>query len=225
MGLGLAIGLEHAFESDHVAAVATQMSKRKKGSGPLRSLTKSSLLGVLWGAGHTTTLVLVGLLVYGLAVKIQEGVFSSLELGVGIMLVFLGITTVLGKGWWKRHRHPHKHTDGTIHFDEHRHNDPEHRHGHKSYIIGLVHGLAGSGSLVALTATTFDDTVSVLSFVFVFGMGSIIGMVLVTSLMGLPFVVATKRKSSLQRWFRYVAGGASIAIGIGIIYSKDIFVV
>jgi sulfite exporter TauE/SafE len=227
MGLGLAVGLEHAFEADHIAAVSTQVSKsrlvKKSAKQVLQeSITKSSLLGVFWGAGHTTTLVLMGLLVYALAITIQDQIFSGLEFVVGLMLVFLGITTILNRKIIKfRHRHPHQHGDGTVHLDAHEHNDVDHKHGHKSYIIGLVHGLAGSGSLVVLTAATLSNVGLVLGFILIFGLGSIIGMALVGSLMGIPFAFAA-RVATMQKVFRYVAGGFSLLIGLNIIYQIGI---
>ena len=227
MGLGLAIGLEHAFEPDHVAAVSTQVSKNKIAKKSSRqiikeSITKSSLLGAVWGAGHTTTLVLIGMLVYVMTVTIQEQVFQGLEFVVGLMLVFLGITTMLNKKIFRfRHKHPHEHKDGTIHFDEHNHNDSDHSHGHKSYVIGLIHGLAGSGSLVVLTAATLDNVGAVLGFILVFGIGSIVGMAIVGGLMGLPLVFVN-RISTIQRAFRLAAGGFSLLIGANIMYEIGI---
>lgn len=223
MGLGLAIGLEHAFEPDHVAAVSTQVSRGKFAQKSTRQVIKngtisSSILGAFWGAGHTTTLVLMGLLVYALAVKIQESVFSSLEFVVGIMLVFLAITTILNKKLIRlKHKHPHQHEDGTIHFDHHDHNDDAHKHGHRSYLIGCVHGLAGSGSLVVLTAATLNNVSMILEFILIFGIGSIIGMALISGLLGLPFVLCIKT-SKVNKVFRYVAGAFSLAIGANIIY-------
>lgn len=227
LGLGLAIGLEHAFEPDHVAAVSTQVSKNtfaKKSTKQLikESVTRSSLLGVFWGAGHTTTLVFMGLVVYALAITIQEQVFSGLEFVVGMMLVFLGITTILNKKTFKfKHKHPHKHKDGTIHFDEHEHADADHKHGHKSYVIGLIHGLAGSGSLVVLITATLDNVSMVIGFILIFGIGSIIGMSLVGGLMGLPLVLANK-VTTIQKIFRFVAGVLSLLIGGNIIYNIGI---
>ena len=223
MGLGLVIGLEHAFEPDHVAAVSTQVSRGRFAQKSTKQVIKSgtirsSILGAFWGAGHTTTLVLMGLLVYALAVKIQENVFSSLEFVVGIMLVFLAITTILNKKLIRlKHRHPHQHEDGTIHFHHHDHNDDSHKHGHKSYWIGCVHGLAGSGSLVVLTAATLNNVGMVLGFILIFGIGSIIGMALISGLLGLPFALSTKI-SKVNRVFRYVAGAFSLVIGANIIY-------
>lgn len=222
MGIGFTVGFQHAFEPDHISAVSTQISKSKLSKKTTiqllrESFTKSSLLGVLWGAGHTTMLVLVGLLVYVLAVTIQEQVFDSLEFAVGIMLVFLGITTILDKKIQFRHRHPHKHKDGSIHFDEHYHDDSNHFHSHKSYLIGLIHGLAGSGSLVVLTAPALDNMGMVLGFIIIFGIGSMIGMAVVGSLMGIPLVFGSKIRL-IQKSFRYVAGMFSFVIGLNIMY-------
>jgi len=222
MGLGLAVGIQHAFEPDHVAAVSTQISKSKfakKSTKQLikESLTKSSLLGMFWGAGHTTTLVLIGFLVYALAITIQDQIFSGLEFAVGMMLVFLGITTILNKKIRFKHKHPHQHKDGSLHLDEHNHNDLDHNHTHRSYFIGLIHGLAGSGSLVVLTAATLDNVGMVLGFIVIFGIGSMIGMALVGSMMGIPLVFGNRVKI-IQKSFRYVAGVFSLIIGLNIMY-------
>jgi len=221
MGLGLVVGIQHAFEPDHISAVSTQISKSKltkKSTKQLitQSITKSSILGVIWGAGHTTTLVLIGFLVYALAITIQDQIFSGFEFAVGIMLVFLGISTILNK------KIQFKHTSTstqrwTIHLDEHNHDDSNHKHSHKSYLIGLVHGLAGSGSLVVLTAITFDNVGIMLGFIVIFGVGSMIGMALVGSLMGIPLAFGT-RFTSIQKTFRYVTGMFSLVIGFNIMY-------
>lgn len=224
IGLGFAVGLGHSFEPDHVAAVSTQISKIKsqktKAKDILKNtLTKTTILGALWGAGHTTTLVMVGFLAYVLAIKIQPQIFVTLELGVGMMLVFLGITAILNRNKFfkTKHRHPHQHKDGTIHFEEHDHNDSKHYHGHKSYLIGLVHGLAGSGSLVVLTATILESPVLILGFILVFGIGSIVGMSVVSGIMGLP-IAFISRTNTIHKIFRFVAGSFSFAIGVNIIY-------
>jgi len=222
MGLGLVVGIQHAFEPDHMAAVSTQILKSKltkKSTKQLikQSITKSSILGIVWGAGHTTTLVLIGFLVYVLAITIQDQIFSGLEFTVGIMLVFLGISTIFNKKIQFKHKHPHQHKDGTLHLDEHNHDDSDHKHSHKSYLIGLIHGLAGSGSLVVLTAITFDNVGIMLGFIVIFGVGSMIGMALVGSLMGIPLVFGT-RFTSIQKIFRYVTGIFSLVIGFNIMY-------
>ena len=226
MGLGLAIGIQHAFEADHITAVSTQILKSKlvkKSTKQLlrESVTKSSILGAVWGAGHTTTLVLMGFLAYALAITIHDYIFSGFEFVVGIMLVFLGITSILDKKIQFRHKHPHQHKDGTIHLDEHNHDDSNHRHTHKSYLIGLVHGLAGSGSLVVLTAFTFDSVEMMLGFIVIFGIGSMISMALIGSLIGIPLVFGN-RITSIQKIFRYVAGTLGVIIGFNIMYQIGI---
>jgi hypothetical protein len=222
LGLGLVVGIQHAFEPDHVAAVSTQISKSKLKKISTKqliqeSITKSSILGVAWGAGHTTTLVLIGFLVYVLAISIQNQIFSGFEFVVGLMLVFLGITTILNKKIQLKHKHPHQHKDGTIHLEEHNHSDTNHKHSHKSYIIGLIHGLAGSGSLVVLTAITFDNVGLMLGFIVIFGVGSIIGMTFVGSLIGLPLAFGN-RTELIRKIFRYIAGTLSLVIGFNIMY-------
>ncbi|EIJ66873.1 hypothetical protein BD31_I1555 [Candidatus Nitrosopumilus salaria BD31] len=222
MGLGFLVGIQHAFEPDHISAVSTQILKSKFDKKPIKqlikqSVTKSSILGAVWGAGHTTTLVLIGFLVYAFAITIHDHIFSGFEFVVGIMLVFLGITTIINKKIQFKHKHPHQHKDGTIHLDEHNHDDSNHRHAHKSYMIGLVHGLAGSGSIVVLSAIALEDMGMVFVFIIIFGVGSMVGMVLVGSLMGVPFAFAN-RITPMQKIFKYTAGIFSLAIGINIMY-------
>jgi len=222
MGLGFLVGIQHAFEPDHVSAISTQILKSKFDKKPIKqlikeSITKSSILGAVWGAGHTTTLVLIGFLIYGLAITIHDHIFSSFEFAVGIMLVFLGITTIINKKIQFKHKHPHQHKDGTIHLDEHNHDDSNHRHTHRSYLIGLVHGLAGSGSIVVFSAVALDDVGMILEFIVIFGVGSVIGMALVGSLLGIPLAFGN-RIGLIQKVFRYVTGTLSLVIGFNIMY-------
>ncbi len=212
--LGLAIGLQHAFEPDHVAALSTQLSKQKQGSQTFKQIVKegsfkSSILGVFWGAGHTTSLVIMGLLMFVLAINIPANVFLGLEFLVGIMLVYLAFTMFSNKKIFQiLHIHPHEHNG-------------EHKHSHKSYLIGCIHGLAGSGALVVLTASTLGNIETVLSFILIFGFGSLLGMVLVSNLIGLPFAF-TNKIGSANKIFKYVAGGASLLIGANIVYEIGI---
>lgn len=222
MGLGLMVGIEHAFEPDHLSAVGTQLfQKKSKKNGTKNKLKtafrKSSLVGVFWGAGHTTTLVTIGFLTYYFAITLQSEIFEDLELLVGAMLIFLGITTVWKKKFKIQHRHPHHHSDGNLHFDAHEHSNPDHRHGHKSYLIGLIHGLAGSGSLIVLATATFDNMEMALAFTLLFGLGSIAGMILVSGLIGLP-ILLTNRISLVNRFFRYGTAVISFVIGTAIIF-------
>ena len=224
--LGLAVGLQHAFEPDHIAAVTTQIAKRKQKTQQVKQLLKegtfkSSILGALWGAGHTTTLVLIGLLLFIFSINIPSNVFMGFEFIVGLMLVFLAITTFSNKKLFKlKHSHPHIHSNGTLHTHPHEH-DGEHTHTHKSYLIGCIHGLAGSGSLVVLMVSTLGDIETVLSFILIFGIGSIIGMTIISGLIGLPFALTTKFGMA-SKALKYIACTASFLIGASIIYEIGI---
>lgn len=221
---GFVIGLSHAFEPDHVAAVATQAttSKQSRSLPVFRRLGlgafKGSMLGALWGAGHTSTLLFVSLLIFVFSLSIPSAIFSNLELVVGLMLVFLGISVYVNKKLFrKNHAHPHVHADGTVHTHEHNH-DKVHHHGHRSYIIGCIHGLAGSGSLVILALSTLSDIQIILSFVLVFGVGSILGMMIVSGAIGLPFAVFT-HSERIHKTLRFVVGAISMGIGFDILYN------
>jgi high-affinity nickel permease len=224
MGLGLSIGLQHAFEPDHISAVSTQISGKRQTQSTKQLIksgtARSSMLGALWGAGHTTTLVLMGLVAYVLAVKIEQNVFSGFELIVGIMLMFLATTTILNKRII-RHKHPHQHQDGSIHYDTHDHADTDHTHKHKSYLIGCIHGLAGSGSLVVLSASALSSVGATLWFILIFGIGSIIGMTLISGVMGVPFALSNKT-AKINKIIRYSTGTLSLLIGANIVYQITI---
>ena len=220
---GFLIGLSHAFEPDHIVAVATQNSKslQKNSSSIFRQISsgaiKSSILGALWGAGHTSALVLVSLLIFVFSMSIPNQMFGNFEFGVGIMLVILGLSTYFNRRLFgEKHIHTHAH-DGIIHTHPHIH-DKTHGHGHKSYIIGCIHGLAGSGSLVVLALSTLHDLQTILSFVLVFGIGSIIGMIMISSVIGLPFSL-TFYSERINKILRYSVGSISIVIGIDILYN------
>ncbi len=220
--LGLAIGLQHAFEPDHVAAVTTQVARQKNKSQSIKKLIregtfKSSIIGAFWGAGHTTTLIMVGLAVYLLSINIPDVFFTGSEFIVGVMLVFLAFTTISKKRLFKiKHMHSHTHKDGTVHIHPHQHNG-EHKHGHKSYLIGCIHGLAGSGALLVVIAGTLSNIQDVLSFILIFGVGSVIGMTLMSSLIGIPFALSSKA-FSMEKTLRYIVGSVSFLIGVSIIY-------
>ena len=220
---GFVIGLFHAFEPDHVVAVATQNSKSTQKSSlsffkQIRSgAIKSSILGALWGAGHTSSLVIVSLLIFVFSMNIPNEMFSNFEFGVGVMLVILGVFTYLNRRLvGEKHIHTHTHDD-VIHTHSHAH-DKVHSHGHKSYIIGCIHGLAGSGSLVVLALSTLHDLQTILSFILVFGIGSIVGMMLVSSAIGLPFSLSIYSER-INKILRYLVGSISIIIGIDILYN------
>ncbi|NOQ44502.1 MAG: high frequency lysogenization protein HflD [Nitrosopumilus sp.] len=219
---GLMIGLVHAFEPDHLSSVSTQLLKNsnnpsdsKKSS--LKSLTiVSSLRGMFWGMGHTSSIILIGLLIAGLSLNIPENFFISAEVLVGFMLIVLGIFTFANKSVFKqKHVHPHTHPNGISHTHSHIHS-VDHKHGHKSYLIGCIHGIAGSGALVALVASTMNGFDMMIYFLILFGIGSIIGMTVASGVMGLPLILLSKISSS-TKYLRYIISGVTFIIGLNIV--------
>jgi hypothetical protein len=217
---GLVTGLRHSIEADHVAAVLSVVASNHK------DIKHASMLGAIWGLGHTISLFIAGLVVLLLAVNIDESVSSRLEFGVGIMLLFLGITTFTGwsigkffKGLLHQkssHKHIHYHDGNVVHSHDHVH-DTGHNHGHKSLLVGMVHGMAGSGALLLVVLSTIHSIPLGLAYIAIFGIGSILGMAGTSTLMGIPFVkLANSAKVSLL--LRYVAAITTLAIGAGLIY-------
>ncbi len=222
--LGLIAGLRHSMEADHIAAVSTIMAASER----QKTLRRAPLLGAFWGLGHTASLFGAGLVVLLLAVSIPQKVSSTLEFGVGVMLVFLGVTALTGfntgkfvRGMFSRHIHDHVHVHEdtkVVHSHEHGHHD--HRHGHKSLIVGMVHGMAGSGALMLIVLSTINSVPLGLAYIAIFGAGSIASMAAMSTLIGLPFARARHYKLSLV--LRNVAAVITLAIGAGLIYELGV---
>lgn len=210
LGLGFALGLKHALDADHVVAVSTIVSQTK-------SLKKSSLFGAIWGAGHTTTLLIVGLILLGLKLTIPKWIALSFEFLVGIVLVLLGLNVI-----WKlisEKLHYHKHTHASVeHTHVHSHKTSSmHDHFHKSFAVGMVHGLAGSATLMLLVLGSVTSLVEGVLYILVFGIGSIFGMLVVSTIIGLPFMLTT-RFEAVHNSVKIVAGSFSILLGFTIMY-------
>ena len=213
LGLGLLLGLKHAFDSDHLIAVSTIVTRE-------RSAWRSLWIGLFWGIGHTFTLLMVGLIVLGLKKQIPPPVGLSLECLVGLVLIGLGLTT-LYDCWRKRvHAHSHVHA-GAPHLHFHMHEDsPAHQHPHPvrlgfiPLLVGMVHGLAGSAALMLLVLATIPSPALGLMYIVIFGGGSIVSMGLVSLLMGLFFSLATDRLHDLEHGVRLAIGTLSTAFGV-----------
>src|SRR5262245_8632433 len=213
LGLGLLLGLRHALDADHVAAVATLVSRE-------RGVVRASLLGAFWGAGHTTALLAAGAAVIAFRFTIAPAVESALERGVGLLLVLLGGHVLLRTvGALVVHGHEHTH-DGFAHRHVHVHlGAAEDGHTHlirfagRPFLVGLLHGLAGSAALMLLVLGTIASPVGAFAYILVFGLGSTAGMLLLSGLVGLPFAVAAGRTAHLATALQLMAGGASAALG------------
>lgn len=222
MGLGFLMGIKHAIEPDHVIAVSTIASRSK-------SLWRSSLAGAFWGIGHTATLLVVGFFLFFFKSEISDKWSMSLEFLVGIMLVVLGVSSF---STFKTRIHTHSHSHGEkkhTHFhmrEDHSHEHPHHESNRnlsygKSVLIGFVHGLAGSAAMALLTMSTVDTIWQGMLYIAVFGAGTILGMLLFTTAIGIPFVL-TSRQFKLNRALTAFTGGLSAVYGVYYMYNLGV---
>ncbi len=211
--LGLLLGMKHALDADHIVAVTTIVSRS-------RSILHSLRVGLTWGIGHTLTLFVVGFGVLVLKLGIPDRLSLSMEFAVGLLLVVLGVPLLWRLMVSKAHTHPHQHA-GKSHLHAHSHSyTPNHDHSHvrRSLLMGMLHGLAGSGALTLLALSTMSSVVQGLFFLLVFGVGSILGMLVFSGLISLPFRITTMFSLRLNLWFQGVAGCISIVLGILIMW-------
>ena len=223
LGLGLVFGLKHATEVDHVVAVTTLVSEH-------RSLWRSALVGGLWGAGHTVSIVVVGVLVLVFRVTIPLPVTKWLEFGVALMIVSLGVLAMTRVLRRRSDVHLHRHShDGQSHVHIHFHErgtehansalTPAHSHaisrvGLKPLLVGAMHGLAGSAALTLLVLTQIQPVWLALLYLALFGIGSTVGMMLMSGLIGLPFTFSNRRLTKVNYGLQTVAGCLSIVFGL-----------
>lgn len=227
--VGLAFGLKHAIEVDHVVAVSTIVSEH-------RSLLRSAVVGALWGLGHTASLIAVGVVVLVLRVAIPEWVASWLEFGVALMIIGLGAGALVRALRTRRDFHLHRHQhDGVshvhVHFHDHQteHGTPVVAHSHavsivgiKPFLVGAMHGLAGSAALMLLVLAQTRSLIAGLVYLGVFGLGSILGMIIMSGLVGLPFVLTSRRLSGLHYSLQTLAGVLSIVFGLWYAYTTGL---
>ncbi|MHC0038507.1 urease accessory protein UreH domain-containing protein [Pseudoneobacillus sp. C159] len=203
LALGFILGIKHAIEPDHVIAVSTIASQSKK-------LWNASLAGIFWGIGHTLTLFIIGLILIFLKNEITSTWSMSLEFLVGIMLVYLGIVSI---------RSYRKHHTEEEHQDHHR--GVIKQTFLKSLLIGFIHGLAGSAAMVLLTMSTVSTIWEGALYILIFGLGTVTGMLLFTTIIGLPFVLSTK-KAKMNQSLKLVAGVISTGFGVYYMYNLGV---
>ncbi len=217
LSLGFLLGLQHALEADHVAAVASIVSGGRGASRIIRH-------GALWGLGHALSLTAFGGLVVLLSGQVPADLAGGLEFLVGAMLVALG-AMALYRVWRERiHFHFHRHHGGVRHFHAHSHRAASlpherdsHDHEHekslsrRSLMVGVMHGLAGSAALIAFTMA--DQAWQGFSVVILFALGSLLGMTLLSAVIAMPLVFTSRAMTGVNRWMQVVIGVGSIAIG------------
>lgn len=220
LGLGFALGIKHALDADHLAAVSTLVSERK-------NLFASSIVGALWGVGHTIALVAAGIGVMLLHIEIGRRTAQALELGVALMLILLGANALwrLARGG-HLHVHAHEH-GGKVHLHPHVHDEaaqlaPNSHHSFgltaRPVLVGMMHGLAGSAAVMLLVLSTIRSKLLGFAYIAVFGVGSIGGMLMMSALVGVPFHLTAVRFVRAHIAVRALAGIVSLACGLLMAY-------
>jgi hypothetical protein len=189
VGLGLLLGVRHALDPDHVIAVGT-ISVRTP------SLRRSVGIGALWGLGHTLTILLLGgaMIIPRVAISPRAGL--AMEFAVALMLMTLGILNLLNA------RHPEPAAPSPI----------------RPFIIGMVHGTAGSAAIALLILAAIDRPVTGMLYLVLFGAGTIAGMIAVTGLMTIPITMIADGTLG-WRWLTAASGLVSLAFGVLMVHA------
>ncbi|MEK7315167.1 MAG: hypothetical protein AAB011_03225 [Candidatus Eisenbacteria bacterium] len=185
--LGFALGIRHALDPDHLAAMGTIVARAK-------SPGRAAFLGSIWGMGHSTSLLVASAVIIGLRIPLSAAVAHGLELAVAAMLIVLGVQSLL-----------RPFPDSMVS------SGPRRR---RPYLIGLVHGLAGSGGLALVVLPTLPDRLSAFIYVLLFGLGSIGGMALWSATLAVPLGRLARSSSPLRRWVPAISGIVSVGCGI-----------
>ncbi len=199
--LGFLLGMRHATDADHVAAVSTIVSRT-------RSLRAALPIGLLWGIGHTLTILAIGgaIILFGVAIPPRVGL--GMEMTVAVMLILLGTTSILGVLRRKRQAHDPPATDGS--------------HPMRPLVVGVVHGVAGSAAAALLVLGVIRDPWSAIGYLLVFGTGTIAGMVLITTAFAVPVAIAAARFDRVHRALGVATGLASVALGLALVHEIGI---
>jgi hypothetical protein len=199
LGLGLLMGMQHATEADHLAAVATLVGRE-------RSLRRGLRHGVAWGVGHTAMLLCVAGGVGLLGWVISPQLAGRFEQIVGVMLVALGLNLAwrVARERARERVHVHVHVQG-------------HGHAHafplRTVLVGMVHGLAGSAALALLVSQTMPSPLLSLAYISLFGIGSIAGMALLSGVLVLPMGLVAQRMGAIHRALNLAVAAFSIVLG------------
>ncbi|SFS07045.1 high-affinity nickel-transport protein [Granulicella pectinivorans] len=198
VGLGLVLGMRHSTDPDHVVAVSTIVARE-------RSVPRGALIGVLWGLGHTITIVAVGAAIILFKLVIPPRLGLSMELAVAAMLILLGVLNLTGVLSRITHHftpEPTKPTLGLFHIL-------------RPLFIGLVHGLAGSAAVALLVLSMIPSPTWAVAYLAVFGLGTVLGMMLMTTAMAIPIALTGR---GATRTLTVVSGLASICFGLFLVY-------
>jgi len=223
IGLGLILGMRHSTDADHVVAISTIVSKQ-------RSIRNAALIGSVWGLGHTITIFAVGALIILFGVEIPPRLGLSMEFCVALMLVLLGILNLTGvMQRITTYFTPRKSmltaesaAKGQSNVESTAVAGRFARFGLYQWVrplvIGLVHGLAGSAAVALLVLSTIHNPVWATIYLLIFGAGTMVGMMVMTSAIAVPLAYAGDRFSRLGRYFGVASGMASLCFGSFLVY-------
>ena len=218
LSFGFLLGLQHALEADHVAAVSSIAARRSE----IGDIVKH---GLTWGLGHTLTLFAFTGFALLLGQVIPVGFSRWIETAVGFMLVALG-AHVLWRLWRDRvHFHGHSHRDGKAHFHAHSHAGETVPHDRKSHVhthrfrwrtllVGLMHGMAGSAALLVLAVAKAPTPVAGLAYILLFGVGSMLGMATLSALIAVPIALSARGLTLANHTLQGAVGLITIAVGL-----------
>jgi cytochrome c biogenesis protein CcdA len=226
LSLGFLLGMQHALEADHIAAVSSIAARRSD----VADIVKH---GLTWGLGHTLTLFIFAGCAILLGHAIPNTIARPIESAVGVMLIGLG-THVLWRLWRDRvHFHSHRHGDGTRHIHLHSHAGESvshassaHAHAHvhvdrfrwRTLLVGLMHGMAGSAALLVLAVSQAASPATAVAYVLLFGLGSMLGMGALSAVIAVPLAVSARWLTWANRGLQGAVGVVTIAVGVGTIW-------
>ncbi len=218
--LGFLIGMQHALEADHLAAVSSIASEEKC----VRRIIQH---GVAWGIGHSITLLGFAGAAILLRGSISDWLATGLEFVVGVMLVLLGSRVIYRLARDKVHIHVHRHADDTVHLHAHSHkgertsDHPEFdEHEHKDGVplvtmcVGLTHGMAGSAALLILAMSSANSPILGILYVAIFGAGSILGMTALSAVISVPITFSARLMSGMHRVLQALVGIGASTLGL-----------
>lgn len=217
--IGLLLGMKHATEADHLAAVATLATRQS-------SLVQTLRQGVAWGIGHTLTLMLFAGAVFAVGQVVSPTLEKALETAVGVMLVVLGVDVLRRLIRDRIHFHVHRHASANEHVHAHSHRgegshaDSPHRHQHakrwpvRALAVGVMHGLAGSAALVVLSMQGSTSVALDIGYIAVFGIGSIAGMALLSVVIAVPLKLSAGYLTRVHFAMTALVGIFSCALGV-----------
>jgi high-affinity nickel permease len=216
LGVGFLLGLRHALDADHLAAVSTVLAERP-------SWVASGAVGLWWGIGHTITLMMVGAVVLALGLRIPQNFEVLAESGVAVLLLVLGGTLGMKVYRERWHVHSHRH-DGEEHVHFHSHQVQQgHRHRHwmtssiRPLCIGMAHGLAGSAAVMLMILSATERMAQGLFSIGMFGAGSIVGMMTIGVTISLPIVFSLRISRRVFLALQGCASLASLCVGLGML--------